>query len=107
MSIFDKRKDVQEKKFVVDEEIRFKAEARTNKLLALWAAQQMGLPEQDALLYAMDMVEASVANRNGWDAAARVHADLEKKGFRQSEADVRAERERLYEVAIEQIKDGI
>ena len=43
MTTFDKREETFERKFVLDEELKFKAEARRNKLLGLWVADQLGL----------------------------------------------------------------
>ena len=42
MTTFDKREEGFEKKFAHDEELRFKANARRNKLLGLWAAEKLG-----------------------------------------------------------------
>ena len=58
MTSFDKREEGFEKKFAIDEELRFKAEARRNKLLGLWAAEQLGKSGDDAAAYAKDVVAA-------------------------------------------------
>ena len=58
MTTFDKREDSFEKKFALDEELLFKATARRNKLLGLWAAEKLGLYGADAEAYAKAVVIA-------------------------------------------------
>ena len=72
MTTFDKRKDAFESKFARDAELRFKAEARRNKLLGLWAAEHMGMSEAHAKEYAAEVVAAvsvpvTLKMRMGWD----------------------------------------
>ena len=55
---FDKREEGFEKKFAHDEELRFKASARRNKLLGQWAAEKLGLSGAQAEAYAKDVVRA-------------------------------------------------
>ena len=58
MTTFDKREEGFEKQFAVDEELRFKANARRNKMLGLWAAQKLGLSGAEADEYAKAIVLA-------------------------------------------------
>jgi len=58
MTTFDKREEGFEKKFALDEEQKFKAEARRNRLLGLWAAGKLGLSGDAASAYAKEIVEA-------------------------------------------------
>ena len=58
MTTFDKREEGFEKKFAIDEELRFKATARRNKFLGLWAAEKLGLSGAEADAYAKDVVLA-------------------------------------------------
>ena len=58
MTTFDKREEGFEKKFAVDEELKFKANARRNRLLGLWAAAKLGLSGAEADAYAKEVVVA-------------------------------------------------
>ncbi len=58
MTTFDKREEGFEKKFALDEELKFKADARRNKLLGLWAAEKLGLSGDAATAYAREVVAA-------------------------------------------------
>jgi hypothetical protein len=103
MGVFDDRKDGYEQKFAHDEESRFKVSARTNKLLALWAAQQMGMEETKALEYAMEIVEASFTLTKDWDVVSKIHADLRQRKVNVSVEALRDEKERLQREAAKQI----
>ena len=65
MTTFDKREEAFEKKFAVDEELRFKAEARRNKLLGLWAAEKLGMSGEAAAVYAKEVVAADFEGAGG------------------------------------------
>ena len=80
MSTFDDREKAQEAKFAHDAELRFKAEARRNKLLGLWAAEQMGLSEEHARKYATEVVEADFQEAGDEDVFRKVAEDLKAKG---------------------------
>ena len=60
MTTFDKREEGFEKKFALDEELRFKANARRNKMLGLWAAEKLGLTGPAADAYAKEVVVADL-----------------------------------------------
>lgn len=104
MSSFDKREEGFEKKFAIDEEQRFKAEARRNKLLGLWAAEKLGKSGDDAAAYAKDVVAADFEEAGDADVLRKVTADLAGKGI--SEADVRKKMDELLATAIAQVKAG-
>ncbi|SRR5579883_317896 len=102
MTTFDEREQNFEKKFKHDQELRFKANARGNKLLGLWAAARMGVKGSAAEAYAMAVVDADFG-RGGTGAREKVLKDLGEKGLAASEAEVQREQERLLEIAKEQI----
>ena len=64
MSSLDKREEGFEKKFALDEEQKFKAEARRNRLLGLWAAEKLGITGEAATAYAKEVVAADFAAKN-------------------------------------------
>ena len=80
MTTFDKREEGFEKKFAHDEELRFKANARRNKLLGLWAAEKLGLTGADAEAYAEGVVVADFEEAGDDDVFRKVRADLDAKG---------------------------
>jgi len=80
MTTFDKREQGFEAKFAHDEELMFKATARTNKLLGIWAAQQLGLSGDAAAVYATALVTDNLESRTIDEVVAKVAGDLASKG---------------------------
>ena len=106
MTTFDKREEGFEKKFAHDEELRFKANARRNKLLGLWAAGQFGLSGPDADAYAKEVVVADFEEAGDDDVFRKVRKDFDAKGVKQSDEQIRTTMVNLMEEAIAQIKAG-
>ncbi|MFZ5731352.1 MAG: DUF1476 domain-containing protein [Pseudomonadota bacterium] len=104
MTTFDKREEGFEKKFALDEEQKFKAEARRNKLLGLWAAEQLGKSGDDAAAYAKEVVASDFEESGDADVLRKVAKDLAGKGI--SEQQIRAKMDELVAVAVAQIKAG-
>jgi len=106
MTTFDKREEGFEKKFAHDEELRFKASARRNKLLGLWAAEKMGLSGPAADAYAKEVVVADFEEAGDEDVFRKLRKDLDVKGVALSDQDVRKAMIELMGQAIDQIKAG-
>ena len=106
MSGFDKREEGFEKKFAHDEELRFKAMARRNKLLGLWAAEKLALSGADAEAYAKAVVIADFDEPGDEDVYRKVRADLDAKGVKISDDELRRAMNDLLAKAIEEIKAG-
>jgi hypothetical protein len=104
MTTFDKREEGFEKKFAHDEELRFKANARRNKLLGLWAAEKLGLTGTDADAYAKDVVLADFEQAGDEDVFQKVRKDFDAKNIAESDHQIRRTMVDLMEQAIEQIK---
>ncbi|MEP7030172.1 MAG: DUF1476 domain-containing protein [Pseudolabrys sp.] len=102
MTSFDKREDGFEKKFAHDEELLFKAGARRNKLLGLWAAAQLGKTGTDADAYAKEVVLADFEEAGDNDVLHKVATDLAGTGV--TEQAVRTQMDALMAEAIAQIK---
>jgi hypothetical protein len=98
---FDKREEGFEKQFAHDEELRFKAYARRNKLLGLWAAGLLGKSGADAEAYAKEVVLADFEESGDNDVVRKVVKDLAGKA---DETQVRAQMAALLAQALEQIK---
>jgi hypothetical protein len=99
---FDKREEGFEKQFAHDEELRFKAIARGNKMLGLWAAGLLGKTGADAEAYAKDVVLADFEEAGHEDVVRKVVKDLADKGV--TEQQVRTQMSELLAQAVEQIK---
>jgi len=100
---FDKREEGFERQFVHDEELRFKAVARRNRLLGLWAAGLLGKSGTDAEAYAKEVVLADFET-GGHDAAHKLINDLAVAGI--DESQIRAKMDELLMQAAAQIKAG-
>jgi hypothetical protein len=103
MSTFDERQKAQEAKFARDGELRFKAEARRNKLLGLWAAEQMGLSDEHAKAYAAEVVASDFEEAGEEDVFRKVAADVKAKGASVSDDMIRQKMAELTVVAREQV----
>jgi len=104
MTTFDKRKDDAETRYKHDQELDFKAGARRNKLLGLWAAEQMGITGESADAYAKEVVLADFERPGDEDVLEKVLKDLTDKGLDVSAHRVRKEMDQLMEVAREQVR---
>jgi hypothetical protein len=106
MTTFDKREEGFEKKFAHDEELRFKASARRNKLLGLWAASKLGLSGADADTYAKAVVIADFEEAGEEDVFRKVRGDLDAKKVAVSDQEIRKTMDELLARAVEEIKAG-
>ena len=104
MTTFDKREEGFEKKFAHDEELRFKATARRNKLLGLWAAAELGLSGSAADDYAKSVVKADIEEAGEEDVFRKIRGDFDAKNVAQSDHQIRRRMEELLQTAIDQIK---
>ena len=105
MSGMDKRKDAFESKYALDAELEFKANARRNKLLGLWAAEHLGLSGDEADTYAMSVVKADFEEAGDEDVFRKVRADFDEKNVDQSDHQIRRTMDELMATAAEQIKN--
>ncbi len=104
MNTFDDRKKGFESKFAHDEELRFKATARRNKLLGLWAAEKLGLAGDAAESYAKEVVASDFEEAGDDDVVRKVLGDFKAKNVEQSEHQVRRTMDELMGTAVEQIQ---
>ena len=104
MTTFDKREEGFEKKFAHDEELRFKANARRNKLLGLWAAEKLGITGDAANAYAKEVVMSDFEESGDDDVFRKVRNDLDAKGVALSDQDLRRAMIDMMEKAIAEIK---
>ena len=104
MTTFDKREEGFEKKFAHDEELQFKAGARRNKLLGMWAAEKLGLSGAQADAYAKEVVMADFEEAGDHDVFRKIRKDFDSKNVKLSDQDIRRAMDELMAQAIAQIK---
>jgi hypothetical protein len=106
MTTFDKREEGFEKKFAHDEELRFKANARRNRLLGLWAAERLGLSGPTADTYSKEVVAADFEVPADDNVFRKVRKDFDAKKVALSDQDLRKAMSDLMQEAVNQIKAG-
>ena len=107
MTTFKDREKGFERKFAHDEELRFRATARRNKLLGLWAAEKLGLSGDEAQDYAKQVVRADLAEPGEEDVFRKVRADFDAKGVDQSDHQIRRAMIDLLAEAVQQIESEV
>ena len=106
MTTFDKREEGFEKQFAHDEELKFKATARRNKLLGLWAAEKLGLGGADAEEYAKSVVLADFEEAGDHDVLRKIRRDFDAKGVAQSDHQISRTMTEFLAKAVASIKAG-
>lgn len=105
MTTFDDREDKFEKKFAHDAELRFKAEARRNKLVGQWAAGVLGLSGDDAEQYVRAVIAADLQEKGDEDVFRKLRADFDAAGVSQTDHQIRRHMDEFMEEALRQIKE--
>jgi len=106
MTTFDKREEAFEKQFAHDEELKFKATARRNKLLGLWAAEKLGLKGAEADSYALSVVMTEFEEPSEHAVAHKIRRDFDAKGVSQSDHQIGRTMAELMAKAVTDIKTG-
>jgi hypothetical protein len=106
MTTFDKREEGFEKKFALDEEQKFKALARRNRMLGMWAAERLGITGDEAVAYAKEVVAADFEEAGDDDVVRKVENDFTAKGITLEPGTIRAKMNELLPEAIAQVKAG-
>lgn len=104
MNSMKDRKDAFEKKFAHDEELKFKAMARRNKLLGLWAAEKMGKTGPDAEAYAKEVVMSDFEEAGDDDVFRKIRKDFDANGVDQSDHQIRRTMDELLAEAVDQVQ---
>ena len=104
MTTFDKREEGFEKQFAHDEELKFKAIARRNKLLGLWAAEKLGLASAQAEAYAKEVIMADFEEAGDNDVFRKIRRDFDAKSVMQSDHQIRRTMDELMARAIAEVK---
>ena len=104
MTSFDERKDKYEKKFAHDAELKFKAEARRNKLLGQWAAELLGISGAGIDAYVQSLIRADLAERGDEDVFRKLRADFDKAGVAQTDHQIRRHMDEFLVKAAEELQ---
>ena len=104
MTTFDKREEGFEKQFAHDEDLRFKATARRNKMLGKWAAERLGLGGAEAEAYAKAVVVADFEEAGEDDVFRKIRTDFDAKGVKLSDEDIRQQMHALLAQAVAEVK---
>lgn len=106
MTTFDDREDKFEKKFAHDAELRFKAEARRNKLIGQWAAELLGKTGADAEAYTKEVIKADFEEAGDDDVFRKLRKDFDAAGVEQSDHQIRRRMDECLEEAVKQVQQG-
>jgi len=104
MTTFDKREEGFEKKFALDEEKKFKAEARRNKALGMWAAEKLGLTGADADAYAKEVIVADFDQPGDADVFNKVKKDFAARNVAVSDMELRRKMDELMGAAVADVR---
>src|SRR5258707_15824358 len=105
MTTFDKREEAFERKFAHDEELKFKANARRNRLLGQWAAGLLGKSGADVDAYVKEVIAADMEQAGEEDVFRKIRKDFDAAGVAQSDHQIRRTMTELMETAIQQIRN--
>jgi hypothetical protein len=106
MTTFDKREEGFEKQFAHDEELKFRATARRNRLLGHWAAEKLGISGDAVDAYAKEVIAADFEEAGDEDVFRKLRKDFDAKGVVQSDHQIRRTMQELMATAVAQIKAG-
>ena len=104
MTTFDKREEGFERKFALDEEMRFRANARRNKLLGQWAAEKLGLSGTEAEAYVKSVVASDFEEAGDDDVFRKIRKDFDAKSIAQSDHQNRRTMDEMRAHAFEQLR---
>jgi hypothetical protein len=104
MTTFDDREQAYEKKFALDQDLKFRAEARRNKLIAEWAAQKLGITGPAVQEYARSVLKADLEEKGDDDVFRKLRKDFDAAGVKVSDADIRGMMGELLAKAVSDIE---
>lgn len=106
MTTFDEREKSFEKKFAHDQDLKFKAESRRNKMIAEWAAAKLGLSGTEVEDYVKAVRKADLIEKGDGDVVRKISTDLADKGIQVAEADIRGQMAEFLAKAVNDIEAG-
>jgi len=106
MTTFDEREKSFEKKFAHDQDLKFKAESRRNKMIAEWAAAKMGITGAGVDDYIKAVRKADLAEKGDDDVVRKIAKDLADKGLKVADADIRNQMGEFLAKAVADLEAG-
>ena len=106
MTSMKDREEGFERKFALDEEQKFRAVARRNKLLGLWAAEKLGKSGADAEAYAKEVIVSDIEEAGDHDVFRKIRKDFDAAGIDQSDHQIRRTMDELMATAAEQVTNS-
>jgi len=107
MTTFDDREKAFEKKFALDQDLKFKSESRRNRMLGEWAADKLGLTGGEADEYVKAVRRSDLLEKGDDDVFRKVKADLDAKGVMVSETDLRKKMGEFLAKAVAEVEGGL
>ena len=104
MTTFDDREKGFEKKFALDQDLKFRAESRRNKLLAEWAAAKLGIRGDALPDYVRSVVKADLEEKGDEDVFRKLHNDFAAAGVKVSDDEIRTAMGELLAKAVADIE---
>jgi len=104
MTTFDDREKGFEKKFALDQDLKFRAEARRNKLLAEWAAAKLGIMGEALQDYIRSVVKADLQEAGDEDVFRKIHGDFDAAGLSVPETEIRSQMSEFLAKAVSEIE---
>ncbi|SDN90064.1 hypothetical protein SAMN05443582_101434 [Phyllobacterium sp. OV277] len=98
------RENAFENKFAHDAEVRFRAEARRNKLIGQWAAEKLGKTGAEAEAYVLEVIKADFQEAGDDDVFRKIRADFDAAGVDKSDHRIRRTMDEMLQEAIKQIQ---
>lgn len=106
MTTFDEREKGFEKKFAHDQDLKFKAESRRNKLVAEWAAGKLGITGPALDDYIKAVRKADLAEKGDDDVFRKIRQDFDAKGVKITDVEIRKMMTECLATAVQQIEAG-
>jgi len=106
MTTFDDREQAYEKKFALDQDLKFRAEARRNKLIAEWAAAKLGIMEAALQEYVRSVLRADLEEKGDNDVFRKIRKDFDEAGVKVSDAEIRRMMGEFLAKAVADIESG-
>ena len=94
MNKFDERKKTFEKKFQIDQELKFKVEARSNKYLGEWAGSQLGKTEEEKRKYIHEIIKADMEEAGSEDVFRKIKEDFQTASITIGDSEIRDQMDR-------------
>ena len=104
MTTFDDREKAFERKFAMDQDLRFNAEARRNKLLAEWAGAKLGITGAALEDYIKAVRKADLAEKGDEDVVRKLRKDFDDKGIKVSDDEIRSAMMDFLAAAVQQVE---